>query len=83
MADFFSIRITCNSALRAAPPRGRPTPGTPRGATGALREAENDPPRPLRRSRPWDGFGSRYRVNNRLFFLQPRASAAVVLSVAH
>ena len=37
-------------------PCGRPTPGTPRGASGALGEAENEPPRPLWRSRPWDGF---------------------------
>ena len=46
----------CVSPQSGSHARGRPAPGTPRGASGALGEAENGPPRSLRRMRRWDRF---------------------------
>ena len=51
MADFFQLRVIPHSGPH---PRGRPTPGTPRGASRGLGEAENGPPESLRRLRRWD-----------------------------
>ena len=50
---FFNLCVSPHSGSHA---RGRPAPGTLRGASGALREAVNGPPGSLRRMRPWDGF---------------------------
>ena len=54
MADFFSSM--CNSALQATPARPPGTGDTAGRLGGARGGRHNDPPRPLRRSRPWDGF---------------------------
>ena len=51
---FFNLCVIPHSGSHA---RGRPAPGTPRGASGALGEAESGPPRSLRRLRRWDRFG--------------------------